>query len=240
MPLVLRISHTADAATLAPRPASSPWILRYPHAGFSWASRRTRALMFRRVAGRPVLPRMDLAAQCRRAISRCQRRIVSGVTSSRSPWRCAFGITPSRVASSARSAQFSLGRRGCCRCSMASWWRRIKISAVFHAVREHRECLRALGDQLVVAAVALGPAVHQDALDEDLVRGGVGLEQAHHLGGEVGQVERVGVALFRLRPGGDRRATSGRDVRSHHRRAAGPGGDLQASCAATSRQRASR
>jgi len=31
-------------------------------AGFSRASRRTRALMFRRVAGRPVLPRMDLAA----------------------------------------------------------------------------------------------------------------------------------------------------------------------------------
>ena len=28
MPLVLRISHTVDAATLTPRPASSPWILR--------------------------------------------------------------------------------------------------------------------------------------------------------------------------------------------------------------------
>ena len=41
--------------------------------------------MFRRVAGRPVLPRLDLAAQRRRAMSRCQRRIVSGVTSSRSP-----------------------------------------------------------------------------------------------------------------------------------------------------------
>ena len=89
--------------------------------------------MFRRVAGRPVLPRMDLAAQRRRTMSRCQRRIVSGVTSSRSPWRRAFGITPSRVASSARSAQFRFGRRGCRRCRTASWWRRIKISAVFHA-----------------------------------------------------------------------------------------------------------
>jgi hypothetical protein len=61
--------------------------------------------MLRRVAGRPVLPRMDLPAQRRRTMSRCQRRIVSGVTSSRSPWRRAFGITASRVASRARSAQ---------------------------------------------------------------------------------------------------------------------------------------
>ena len=133
MPLALRISQTVDAATLTPRPASSPWILRYPQPGFSRASRRTRAWMFRRVAGRPVLPRMDLAAQRRRTMSRCQRRIVSGVTSSRSPWRRAFGITPSRAASRARSAQFSFGRRGCRRCRTASWWRRIKISAVFHA-----------------------------------------------------------------------------------------------------------
>ena len=88
--------------------------------------------MFRRVAGRPVLPRLDLAAQRRRAMSRCQRKMVSGVTSSRSPWRRAFGITASSDAIRARSAQSSLGRRGCCRCRTASWWRRIKISAVFH------------------------------------------------------------------------------------------------------------
>jgi hypothetical protein len=110
IPAFLRISHTVEAAIFTPRPASSPWILRYPHAGFSRASRRTRALTFRRVAGRPVLPRMDLAAQRRRTTSRCQRRIVSGVTSSLSPWRRALGITPSSVASSARSAQFRFGR----------------------------------------------------------------------------------------------------------------------------------
>ena len=89
--------------------------------------------MVRRVAGLPVLPRLDLAAQRRRTMSRCQRRTVSGVTSSRSAWRRAFGITASRVASSARSAQSRFGRRGCRRCRTASWWRRIKISAVFHA-----------------------------------------------------------------------------------------------------------
>jgi len=54
------------------------------------------------------------------------------VTSSLSPWRRALGITPSSVASSARSAQFRFGRRGCRRCSTASWWRRIKISAIRH------------------------------------------------------------------------------------------------------------
>jgi hypothetical protein len=78
IPLALKISHTVDAATLTPRPASPPWILRYPHSGFSRASRRTRAWMFRRVDGRPVLPRMDLAAQRRRTMSRCQRTTVSG------------------------------------------------------------------------------------------------------------------------------------------------------------------
>jgi hypothetical protein len=76
--------------------------------------------MFQRVVGRPVLPRLDLAAQRRRAMSRCQRRIVSGVTSSRSPWRRAFGITLSRTASSARSAQFRSGRRGC---RQEGYWR---------------------------------------------------------------------------------------------------------------------
>ena len=113
IPALFRISHTVDAAIFTPRPASSPWILRYPQPGFSRASRRTRALMFRRVAGLPVLPRWDLAAQRRRMMSRCQRRTVSGVTSSRSAWRRAFGITASRVASSARSAQSRFGRRGC-------------------------------------------------------------------------------------------------------------------------------
>jgi len=62
-----------------------------PPSGISRASRRPW-----RVAGRPALPRMDVAAQRLRARSRCQRRIVSGVTSSRSPWRRALGITLSR------------------------------------------------------------------------------------------------------------------------------------------------
>src|SRR6266571_4656803 len=80
-------------------------MLRYPQSGFSRASRRIRALMSRRVAGRPVLARADLAAQRRRTMSRCQRTTVSGVTSSRSPWRRALGITAGKAASRARSAR---------------------------------------------------------------------------------------------------------------------------------------
>ncbi len=78
-------------------------------------------MTFRQAAGRPVLPRLDLTAQRRRTMSRCQRKIVSGVTSSRSPWRRAFGITLSKAASSARSAQVRYGRCGCLRCRTASW-----------------------------------------------------------------------------------------------------------------------
>jgi hypothetical protein len=109
-----KISHTVAAETRTPRPEDP-------------------GLVFRRVTGRPVLPRRDRAAQRRRTMPRCQRTIMSGVTSSRSPSRRAFGITPGSAASRARSAQFSFGRRGCRRCKTASWWRRIKISAVFHA-----------------------------------------------------------------------------------------------------------
>jgi hypothetical protein len=79
---------------------------------FSRASWRTRALIFRRVAGRPDLPRMDRAAPAAPDnVARRQHTIVSGVTSSHSPWRRAFGMTPNRVASRAWSAQFSSGRR---------------------------------------------------------------------------------------------------------------------------------
>jgi hypothetical protein len=48
-----------------------------------------------------------------RTTSRCQPGIMSGATSSRSPWHRALGITLSKAASSARSAQFRCGRRGC-------------------------------------------------------------------------------------------------------------------------------
>lgn len=50
----LRISHTVEAATRYPSRASSPWIRRCPHIGFSLASRRTSFLIVLGVGGRPV------------------------------------------------------------------------------------------------------------------------------------------------------------------------------------------
>jgi hypothetical protein len=47
--------------------------------------------------------------------------------------------------SRARSAQSSFGRRGCRRCSTARWWRRIKISAVFH-ISSRRDSRNPRGD----------------------------------------------------------------------------------------------
>ena len=35
IPALVRISHTVEGAIRTPRPASSPWILLYPQAGFS-------------------------------------------------------------------------------------------------------------------------------------------------------------------------------------------------------------
>ena len=69
MPAACRISHTVDGATVTPSFVSSPWIRRYPHSGFSFASRTTRRAMLRdcrRPAGlappaRVVLARGQLA-----------------------------------------------------------------------------------------------------------------------------------------------------------------------------------
>ena len=113
----LRISHTVGAATVTPRPASSPWILRYLHSGFSRASRRTGALMFRRVAGRPVSPRLDLAAAGDVAVP-AQDRVLSD-QQPQSP-AARFRYHTEQVASRARSAHFSFGRRGCRCCRTAS------------------------------------------------------------------------------------------------------------------------
>ena len=108
------------------------YVLLYPHSGFSRASRRTSARMLRRVAGRSCgawIWRPGGGGRCRAASARSW----SGVTSS--PKTCpsrAFGIRPSRAASRARSAQLQLQAAAAGSCRTATWWRRIRISAVFH------------------------------------------------------------------------------------------------------------
>jgi hypothetical protein len=42
MPAAFRIPHTVDGATATPSFASSPWIRRYTHGGFSFAKRTAR------------------------------------------------------------------------------------------------------------------------------------------------------------------------------------------------------
>jgi hypothetical protein len=103
IPASLRICQTVDGATVMPSPASSPWIRRYPHDSFSRASRSTADRTLRCVAGRPERPTRDRRAQRRRTMSRCQRKIVPGVTINRIAARRSAGTVPASSASHARS-----------------------------------------------------------------------------------------------------------------------------------------
>jgi hypothetical protein len=103
IPALLRICQTVDGATVMPSPASSPWIRRYPHDSFSRASRSTTDRTLRCVAGRPDRPRHDTRAHRRRTMSRCQRKIVAGVTISRNSAERPAGSVPASNASHARS-----------------------------------------------------------------------------------------------------------------------------------------
>jgi hypothetical protein len=116
-----------------PSPASSPAIRRYPQCSLSAAMRSTRRTMRRWVGGRPGRFGLDLAAQRRRTISRCQRKIVPGVMNKCSAlWR-ERGMSVSSTANRARSVHVSFGRAAIWRCRTASWWRSRRISASFHA-----------------------------------------------------------------------------------------------------------
>ena len=103
IPALLRICQTVDGATVMPSPASSPWIRRYPHDSFSRASRSTTDRTLRCIAGRPERPRRDRRAHRRRTMSRCQRKIVPGVTISRIAGQAPAGSVPASSASHARS-----------------------------------------------------------------------------------------------------------------------------------------
>jgi hypothetical protein len=68
--------------------------------------------------------------QCQRTSRLCQRSRVPGLTSRAA--RCGPGSSRAKAASTARSAQSSLGL-GCCRRSTASSWRSTSSSASFDA-----------------------------------------------------------------------------------------------------------
>ena len=79
MPAACRISHTVEAAIACPSRASSPWILLWPQAEFSRAIRTIGVLTEVPVDGRPGF-RRSVYVHLRATRSRCQRRIVAGVT----------------------------------------------------------------------------------------------------------------------------------------------------------------
>jgi hypothetical protein len=103
-PASRRICQTVEAATLTPRVSSSPCTRRYPQLLFSGANRSIRARIERSVRGRPCRRGRAAAAWRRASGSRCQRKMVSGRTSSRRRCRAGPGRGCSRAASSVRSS----------------------------------------------------------------------------------------------------------------------------------------
>lgn len=97
--------------------------------GFSRARRRTSRRTDRIVGGRPALRGRERRV-CRPAIkSRCQRRTVSGRTSSRTWPSTSRGNECSRAASHARSAHVNRTRSPCnCRSRTMIWCRSARIS----------------------------------------------------------------------------------------------------------------
>ena len=84
-------------------------------------------------AGRPERPRRDRRDRRRRTMSRCQRKIVPGVTISRIAARRSIGTVPASSASHARSGHVNRARApGLSRPATASRCRSIKISASLH------------------------------------------------------------------------------------------------------------
>jgi len=77
-----RSSHVSEphTATFTPSMASSPWIRRYPHSGFSFTSRNTSIRIEWTVRGWPVRFGRLVLAWWLRIRSRCQRTTMSGPT----------------------------------------------------------------------------------------------------------------------------------------------------------------
>jgi hypothetical protein len=116
VPCRRKMAHTLEGASRTPMVASSPWIRRYPHVGFSLVRRRTTETVPVGSAGRPG--RRPEWAHFRRTRSRCQRSTVSGRTKKR-PRR----PTESSPLSAARTAR-SEGRRA----GRATWRRKTETS----------------------------------------------------------------------------------------------------------------
>ena len=102
MPALRRISRTVDCATVTPSLVISPWMRRYPHSGFSFASRTMMRAMLGTVGGRPGLRRL-LVSYLLAASLRCQLSSVAGVTG-KMPGQQVRGMSRASTANHSRSA----------------------------------------------------------------------------------------------------------------------------------------
>jgi hypothetical protein len=97
-----------NGAIVTPSFASSPWIRRCPHSGFSRARRSTSRLIPARVGGRPGVRRL-LVSYFFTASLRCQARIVAGQTGRRQASACAARAVPARRTTPGRPARTAPG-----------------------------------------------------------------------------------------------------------------------------------
>jgi hypothetical protein len=126
-PAAARIRRMVPSPIRCPRPSSSPRMRRCPHRGFSRANRTTKPRSSSGMGGRPT----GLGYVQRLVTSRrCQVNKVPGVTIRWS--RSRLGNSRASAASSARSAQSSLGRTTCRR-STATSCRSTSISTSLEA-----------------------------------------------------------------------------------------------------------
>jgi hypothetical protein len=112
---------------------SSPVIRRYPHRGFSRASRRTSSRTSRLTRGRPG--RRPGYVQRRATSRRCHTSSVSGVTNNER--HRSRGSRRLAAAKKARSAGRSAGRDICRRKTAISWRRTTISSSLYSEERKH-------------------------------------------------------------------------------------------------------
>ena len=128
MPAACRISQTVDGATVTPSLASSPWMRRCPHSGFSFARRTTRRVMPGPAGGRPGVRRL-LVSYLPAASLWCQASSVAGVIGKMAAQRLR-GMSRASAASHTRSAG-PYRTRPAWRRSTAFSWRSTSSSASF-------------------------------------------------------------------------------------------------------------
>jgi len=109
IPAALRIFQTVEAAMVCPSRRSSPWMRRYPQAGFSPANRMIKARTSGSTGGRPRGMLGD-CVQCRTIRRQCQRSTVSGLTIRNALLRRDLVITDPRRARIVRSVLVNCGR----------------------------------------------------------------------------------------------------------------------------------